>query len=229
MGGVVEGASRGDGPQGPQGVQGPQGAPGAPGKIGAQGPRGDVGPQGPQGKTGAQGVSGLRGLAGPQGIQGKTGLQGVTGGAVVSLYSALNQVLLLGESVFFEGTSSISSLVYDISLAGASGQISFLKSGVYNVSWGVEGRLNPPFPHPTPAWGLSLCLDGVPVPGSCFPGFTLPPSGQASFAGGRLALTVVKGQVLTLRSVSSLPISLVSMVLASSVSTVSASIIIESE
>ncbi len=220
------------GPQGPQGEMGPQGPKGDMGPPGLQGPRGEMGLQGPQGlqgRTGPQGVSGIQGLAGPQGIQGEMGPQGVTGGAVASLYSVLDQSLASGGVVVFEGANTVSSSSYDVSAASSLGQIVFLKSGVYNISWGVEGKLTPPFSNPPPAWALSLYLDGVPVPGSCFPGFTLSPNGSSAFAGGRLAVAALAGQVLTLQSVSNLPITLSATTVGVFVPTISASLVIESE
>lgn len=211
------------GPRGEPGLQGPQG------KTGPQGVTGKDGESGSAGKAGPRGPAGLQGLAGPRGVQGEAGPQGITGGAVASLFSLANQSVSPGEVVLFEGVNSVSFQTYDVSLAATSGRIVFLESGIYNISWEVEGKLTPPFPNPVPGWGLALYLDEVPVLGSCFPGFTQAPSGQAVHAGGRIAIEIVKGQTLTLQSVSVLPISLVSTNVAESLSTVSASIMIESE
>ncbi len=224
------------GPQGKVGPQGPQGKEGAQGKAGPQGPsgvqglagpRGLKGEEGAQGKIGPQGPSGVQGLAGSRGLKGEVGPQGVTGGAVAGLFSLLNQLLYLGDAVLFEGTSSVASQVYNVNSASSSGQIVISKSGIYNISWGVEGKLNLPFPNPAPGWGLALYLDGAPVLGSCFSGFTQAMGGQAVFVGGRVALEITEGQTLTLQSVSNLPISLVSANVANALSSVSASIMIE--
>lgn len=217
------------GPQGPKGDAGPPGPPGPPGPQGPRGERGLQGHQGHQGRPGIQGVSGVQGMAGPQGLQGEMGPQGVAGGAVAGLYSLADQLLPSGGVVVFEGANTVSSSSYDVSAASSSGQITFLKSGIYNISWGVEGKLIPPFSNPPPAWALSLYLDGVPIPGSCFPGFTLSPNGSSAFAGGRIAVAALAGQVLTLQSVSNLPISLSATTVGVFVPTISAFLVIESE
>jgi hypothetical protein len=199
------------------------------GSEGSWWPQGKEGPQGIAGPTGPVGPPGSVGLRGPAGSQGIPGDCSTIPRATASLYSLIDQRLSGGDPVLFEEASAVAPLTYDASLAPSTGEVVFLKSGVYNITWGAEGRLHPPFSNPAPAWALALYLDGAPILGSCFPGFSLSPSGHTTFAGGRIAITVTEGQVLTLQSASSLPISLVARALGSFVPLTSASLVIESE
>ena len=150
--------------------------------------------------------------AGPQGVPGLRGKKGSPGlsatKSVASLFSLVNQQLSAGGSVLFEHTSAITPADYDVSLASTTGQITFLKTGTYNIYWGVEGELAAPFPNHVPGWALALYLDGEPVLGSCFSAYTIfPRRGHANSEGSRI-IEVKAGQVLTLQSTSNLPISL---------------------
>jgi len=202
-------------PQGPTGTQGP---------AGLQGPVGAQGLPGVQGVTGVQGPVGLQGISG---VQGPCCSQPIVAQSVANLYSVMDQSILSGGAVTFENTNSITTADYDMSLASTTGQITFLKAGIYSIGWMVEGRLTPPFPNPTPAWSLSLYLDGVPVPGACFSAFTLFPEELTRSPGGTVIIAVAAGQVLTLQSTSTLPISLVASYPGSIIPETSASIVIE--
>jgi hypothetical protein len=98
---------------------------------------------------------------------------------------------------------------YDLSLAGTTGQITFLKSGIYSINWRAGGLLTPPFPDPVPSWSLTLYLDGAPIPGSSFAGFSLFPDEFTTNVPATTLISVQAGQVLTLQSTSILPVSLI--------------------
>src|SRR6202142_3551996 len=74
--------------------------------FGPQGPQGTVGPQGPQGVTGNAGPQGPIGMTGATGSTGNTGAQGPP----VSFRGTwlVGTTYLIGDSVFFNGTSYIS-------------------------------------------------------------------------------------------------------------------------
>jgi len=155
------------------------------------------------------------GPTGAQGPQGQTGPQGPCCGAiqstvVASLYSIIDQQIPSGNVVTFENTSTVTLANFDVSLAPSTGQITFLTSGTYSITWRVAGELTPPFPDPVPAWSLSLFLDGTQVPGSCFAGFSLFPDLLTSNGASNIIVVVAAGQVLTLQNTSLLPISLIS-------------------
>lgn len=202
-------------------------------------PQGAVGPQGPVGLQGAVGTTGAQGVAGPIGAQGPVGLQGAQGvqgpccqtppsvASVANVYSVINQSLLPGAFATFENANQVTAADFDVSLASTTGQITFLTTGVYSIAWTVEGQLTPPFPSPVPAWSLSLYLDGVPVPGSCFSAFTLYPEELTRSPAGCVIIAVTAGQVLTLQSTSTLPITLISNIPGSLQPETCASIVIE--
>ncbi len=139
---------------------------------GAQGLIGPQGIQGPQGLTGLQGSTGTGGAIGPQGATGPAGQIGPQGpccssttttSSAASLYSLLDQSILPGSSVLFENTGLVTPIDFDLSLVATTGEITFLKSGIYNISWRADGLLTPPLPfsctrvvpHIIPRWGYS--------------------------------------------------------------------------
>lgn len=200
----------------PQGSQGPQGI---------QGPAG-TGAPGPQGVPGPQGAQGVQGQAGPQGpcCQSPSGQV-----SVLNAYSTRDQTIPSLEVCLFEHLNVFTSASFDVSQIGITGEITFLKSGNYLLSWTAEGQLTPPFPDPVPAWSLSFFLDGVNVPGSCFSGYTLYPAELTDNTGGTVVVNVNAGQVLKLVNTSTLPISLISTIPGSLFPETSISIVIQSQ
>jgi Collagen triple helix repeat (20 copies) len=199
-------------PSGPQGPAGPQGTQGVPG------------PQGNQGNVGPQGIQGVMGPVGPQGPCCQ-----LPGGSttVANVYSVLDQSIPSGGVVLFEAANVVSVSDFDVSLAPTTGAVTFLTTGVYHISWTVEGQLTPPFPAPVPAWSFTLYLDGAPIPGSTFSSFTLFPDEATTTAAGTVIVSVAAGQVLTLQSSSTLPVSIVSTIPGSLLPETSSSIVIE--
>ena len=197
-------------------------------------------PQGAQGPTGAQGIQGVQGLSGATGAQGPVGLQGITGAqgpccsttssnAVAGLYSIEDQDIPPGSPVLFESTNAITPGAFDVSFTPSTGQITFINSGTYSITWRVSGQLTPPYPSPVPVWSLSLFLDGVPVPGSCFAGFSPFPDLLSSNGAANVIIVVTAGQALTLENSSLLPISLVASTPGSSLPQISATLSIIKE
>jgi hypothetical protein len=195
--------------QGPQGIPGPQGVPG---QTGLQGPQGAGGPQGPAGPQGA---------AGPMGVQGPQGLQGLPGKdcegdghkccdrCYGSVYSLVNQTLAAngnpGDFAIFEGKSAMSGDCIDWSMA-PSGVIKVLKSGDYKLEWTADGQLASPFPAPVPSWGLSIYRNGVSIPGTAIAGFSQSPDDDANCLTQLLNVSLVAGDVLMLKNISTFPI-----------------------
>lgn len=192
-------------------------------------------PPGPPGIQGIQGVQGIQGLPGAIGPQGPVGPQGPcctttpSASAVASLYSLVDQQLLPESPVLFENSSLVTAGAFDISLASSTGEITFLRSGIYSVTWRVSGDLTPPYPDPVPVWSLALFLDGVPVNGSCFAGFSLFPELLSSNGASNIVIMVTVGQKLTLKNTSLLPISLVASTPGSSIQPISATLAIIQE
>lgn len=186
-----------------------------PGPQGAVGPQGSTGPQGVIGLTGADGSTGPIGPQGPAGIQGPVGPQGPCCGSsgstvVANVFSLTDQLMVSGQTVLFENFNAVTAGSFDISAAPTTGDILFLTSGTYMISWTVEGLLLPPFPDPVPAWSFTLYLDGIPIPGSCFSGFTLFPDELTIVVAGGVIVTVGAGQTLSLRSTATLPVQILS-------------------
>lgn len=208
------------GPQGPQGVPGVQGPQGMQGVPGIDGSPGLQGPQGPQGVAGSMGPAGPQGPMGLPGIQGIQGIQGIPGKdcdcnqmktPYANVWSQVNQSLSANgggsDFVKYEGANSVSA-DFDISAANVSGQVKALKSGIYLVSWVINGQLAPPFPAPVPSWGVGLYLNGVYVGGSSSAGFSQSPDDDAESISQSVIIALAANDVLALKSVSSAPIEL---------------------
>jgi len=70
----------------------------------------------------------------------------------------------------WKAVTNSAPFVYDFDLtnAASTGEIKFLKSGVYQLSWVLQASTTPPIPNPVPSWSFGLWLNGVLVPGSIF-------------------------------------------------------------
>lgn len=207
---------------------GAQGVPGVQGSTGSQGSSG-VGIQGPQGEPGSQGVQGIPGTQGLTGPQGPCCQSPGSQVSILNVFSTTDQNLPSLGTCLFENVNVFTATSFDVSQAGTTGEITFLKSGNYLLSWTAEGQLTPPYPNPVPAWSLALFLDGIPIPGSCFSGYTLFPAELTDNTGGTVVFNVTAGQVLKLVNTSTLPISLISTIPGSLFPETCISIIVQSQ
>lgn len=193
--------------------QGPQGVPGM------------QGPQGIQGVPGAQGIPGQTGVQGPQGIQGPIGLtgpvgpQGPAGNAVqlpfANVYASVAQTIQpynapgIADQVEFDSVNAVSSaLDFDLSQANISGDVKFLKHGIYHIAWQLQARISPPLPQPVPSWSFGFWLNGVLVPGSIYSGYTSSPNDDAAHSTGDVIVEVMANSTLRLRNTCISPVSL---------------------
>jgi hypothetical protein len=180
-----------------------------------QGPQGVPGMQGPQG---IQGVPGAQGVPGQTGAQGPQGLQGVPGqdcdcsqsGAFpyANVYASIAQIVqpynvpAVSDQVFFDKQNSVSAGDFDLSQMNVSGDIKFLKHGVYHLQWQLQARITPPVPTPVPSWSFGFWLNGVLVPGSIYSGFTQAPGDDACHSTGDIIIEVKANDMLRLRNTS---------------------------
>jgi Collagen triple helix repeat (20 copies) len=191
-----------------------------------------AGPQGIQGPLGAQGPQGFQGATGPQGaqgVQGATGDQGPCCVPTVAFANVFNEdeqlIDTLGnpnDTVLFSNNNAVSS-DFDISSISSTGEIRFLRTGVYSIEYTVEGLLND-FDFPVPIWTFGLFLNNGLIPGSVFGSFSLSPDIILTHTGGGVIISVNAGDLLTLKNTSTLPVSIVSSPLGSLFPTASASI-----
>jgi hypothetical protein len=152
---------------------------------------------------------------GPQGPQ---GIQGVPGkdcdcsqdmGACeryANLYATVAQTVPAygspNDMVKFDAQNSVSAGDFDLSLANVSGDVKFLKHGIYHLAWQLQARITPPVPNPVPSWSFGFWLNGVLVPGSIYSGFTQAPGDDACHSTGDVIIEVNAGDVLKLRNTS---------------------------
>jgi len=207
------------GPQGPQGVQGFQGPQGPQGPSGQDGKPGPLGPQGPQGASGLDGQmgpSGPQGAMGAIGPQGPQGIQGVPGRdcdkdcscceRFANVFASLPQIIgaysSATDTVTFDQQNAVSVGDFDLSQMGISGDIKFLKHGVYHLAWQLQARIVPPVPEPVPSWSFGFWLNGILVPGSIYSGFTQAPGDDACHSTGDIIIEVFPGDMLRLRNTS---------------------------
>lgn len=210
-------------PQGPQGAQGIQGQPGVAGPAGSAGQQGAQGPTGPQGlqgmpgKDGDQGPmgpsgSGAQGPAGPVGPMGPAGPSGSTAARYTNVYASVTQLVTpyntAGDAVLFDSINTQSAGDFDLSLLASKGEIKFLKSGVYHMSWQLQARITPPLPSPVPSWSFGFWKNGVLVPGSIYSGFNSSPDDDACHSTGEVQFSIVAGDILKLRNTSVSSVSL---------------------
>lgn len=184
--------------------QGPQGVPGL------QGPQGIQGPMGPQGVAGQMGMQGPQGLQGPKGDPGKDCDCSQMGAfPYLSVYASVAQVIqpfnapAVADQVLFDKQNANSgALDFDVSQMGISGDIKFLKHGIYHLAWLLQARIVPPVPEPVPSWSFGFWLNGVLVPGSIYSGFTQAPGDDACHSSSDLIIEVKAGDMLRLRNTS---------------------------
>lgn len=202
------------GPQGHTGKTGPQGRQGEQGICGPIGLTGETGPQGEMGQDGIQGPMGPMGLHGAIGIQGVQGIQGPNGkdcedcgcdcylntfatvAQIVGAYSSAN------DFVKFDAFNAISHPCFDVTLSDITGDIKFLKHGIYHLAWQLQARITPPVPNPVPSWSFGFWLNGILVPGSIYSGFTQAPGDDACHSTGDVIIEIKAGDLLRLRNTS---------------------------
>jgi len=183
-----------------------------------QGPQGVPGAQGEQGIQGVPGAQGAQGAQGPMGLQGPQGLQGLPGKDCGShdrdcgcqrwanVYASVP--LVVGayntptDMVLFDQKNAVTSSDFDLSMANISGDLKFLKHGIYHLSWQLQGRIVPPVPQPVPSWSFGFWLNGVLVPGSIYSGYTQAPGDDACHSTGEVIVEVKAGDTLRLRNTS---------------------------
>jgi hypothetical protein len=181
-----------------------------------------MGPQGPQG------VPGVQGAMGPQGIQGVQGLQGPAGKdcdcshdcdcpqqAYLNVYASVAQTIqpynipAVGDQVLFDQQNANSgALDFDVSQMNVSGDIKFLKHGIYHMAWQLQARISTPVPIPVPSWSFGFWLNGTLVPGSIYSGYTQAPGDDACHSTGDVIIEVKAGDMLRLRNTSISTVSL---------------------
>lgn len=207
-----------EGPQGVPGMQGPQGIQGQPGHDGHDGQPGPMGPTGPMGPKGDQGIPGPQGQMGLTGLQGPQGSQGPPGKdceprepdcchrAYLNMYSLSNQIIDPNGSpndfAFLELADEISVGDFDTTLAATQGLIKFLKAGIYQLEWNVNGQLAPPFPAPVPSWGLAMYRNGLLIPASASASFNQSPDDKSNACSMVFNLRISAGDVLRIKNIS---------------------------
>lgn len=207
-------------------LQGPEGVPGLQGQ------------QGIQGVPGAQGSTGLSGAQGPQGLQGIPGKDCDNSGRdccelrYANLYASLP--LQIGayasatDAVTFDAQNAVSAGDFDLSAMGSTGEIKFLKHGIYNIQWILQARITPPIPTPVPSWSFGLWLNGALVPGSIYSGYTQSPDDDAAHSNASVIIELKAGDSLKLRNTCVSMVSLNPIVTGSVFPITIASLVIES-
>ena len=96
----------------------------------------------------------------------------------------------------------ISSPDFDLSQVNVTGDIKFLKHGVYHLAWQLQARITPPVPNPVPSWSFGFWVNGVLVPGSIYSGYTQAPGDDACHSTGDVIIEVKANDLLRLRNTS---------------------------
>ena len=186
---------------GPQGLEGDQGS------IGLSGPDGQPGQPGPTGPQGAQGIRGPIGIQGP--------CCSATS-AYTSVYSLTNQILSPGASPSLDLVSATTAS-FDLTLAPTTGEMIALKSGVYWVSWEVDGKLTSPIPSPVPAWSFGVFVNGALEPATTSGSFSNTPNTICIHDSGVGIITLSAGDRVKLVNTSTQNFSCIAAIFGSSV------------
>ncbi len=187
--------------------------------------------QGPQGVPGLQGEQGIQGVPGPQGstgLQGSQGIQGLQGAPgkdcecgnrhkccckiYANVHTSMQQIVkafgLPADAILFDKQNAVTAGDFDLTLAASSGDIKFLKHGIYHLQWQVQGRILPPVPVPVPSWSFGFAINSVLVPGSNYSGFTQAPGDGPCHSTGDVIVEVFAGDVLRLINTSVIDVNL---------------------
>ncbi len=171
-------------------------------------PAGPIGPQGPVGTPGSVGPQGPQGIPGPAGPC----CPAVT--AFANVFSLDNQTVTAfggaSDTVLLSSANQVSP-DFDVSTTGVDGRIVFLRSGIYEIDYSVQGQ-NSVFTFPTAPYTFGLFLDNVNlIPGSTISTFSIAPDEVLNHASGNVIVQINAGQVLTIRNVSTFDVDLISV------------------
>lgn len=169
------------------------------GPIGPQGPRG---PEGPIGPTGSQGPRGVMGPAGKDCDCSQTGDSAIYANLYATQPQIVDPYLGATDYVKLDAQNAVSAGDFDLTAANTSGEIKFLKHGIYNLSWELQARITTPVPVPVPSWSFGFWRNGALVPGSIYSGYTQSPNDDAAHSNGEIIIEVQAGDVLKLRNTS---------------------------
>jgi len=115
----------------------------------------------------------------------------------VSVYSYVDQTVAPGQAITLELTSATTT-TFDITNAGVNGEVVVLENGFYEINWGVDGLLTPPYPFPVPAWSFGIFVNGVLAPASTSGSFSISPDDLVTHNSAVFIVQLNAGDVLTL-------------------------------
>ncbi len=102
--------------------------------------------------------------------------------------------------VLFDSQNSLSNVAdFDLSQMNVSGDIKYLKKGIYHITWQLQGRIGVLI-QPVPSWSFGLFLNGVLVPGSIYSGFTSSPNDDAAHSTGDVIIEIKANDLLKLKN-----------------------------
>jgi hypothetical protein len=158
---------------------------------------------------------------GPTGAQGPRGLQGPAGkdcdcsqvvaaqmpylnafASVAQIIQPFNAPAVADQVKFDAQNANSGALDFDVSQMNITGDIKFLKHGIYHMAWQLQARITSPVPSPVPSWSFGFWLNGILVPGSIYSGFTQAPGDDACHSTGDVIIEVKAGDMLRLRNTS---------------------------
>src|SRR5262249_44335234 len=149
---------------------------------------------------------------GPQGTQGPTGPQGpccpVTGTYAV-VYSLTDQTVMPGGSPLLELLGPVTAS-FNVSMAPITGEVTVLKSGVYQILWSVDGIVTPPIPSPVPSMSLGIYVNNVLAPSTTGANFAISPDNDCTHTTVSSLVVLNAGDVVKLVNTSTNAINFVS-------------------
>jgi hypothetical protein len=88
-------------------------------------------------------------------------------------------------------------------MMSGTGDIKFLKAGVYLLSYGLQAKVSQPIPVPVPSFSFALWLNNVLIPGSTVSGYTQAPGDDTVHINGEVIVNIAANDMLRLRNASS--------------------------
>ncbi len=152
----------------------------------------------------------------PPGPPGPVGPCCPVNGVFTGVYSLTAQTIPPGGNAILDLVAQTTS-EFDLSQAGTTGVITILKSGIYFINWGVDGRLAPPYPSPVPAWSFAAYRNGVLLPGTSSGSFSITPDDICTHDSGLSIILLQAGDTVTLVNTSTKDFEATSNILGSTI------------
>jgi hypothetical protein len=131
---------------------------------------------------------------------------GAASAMYASVYSLTAQSLTANgtptDFLKFDQQNAVSTGDFDLSVMATTGEIKFLKHGIYKISVEAQAKLASPVPTPVPSWSFGMWMNNALVKGSVFCGFTQSPNDDVTHVNSEVILEVQANDMLKIKNAS---------------------------